>query len=75
MPLLNTAWGARVIEVERLYLDLLADYPPLRDHVHVFVSDTQGPLDTAHLLWGGEIYIAMHEEPELVHRLLDLILR
>jgi hypothetical protein len=36
-----------------------------------FCFDTQGPFDAAHLVIGDEIFYAMYDEPERVHRLLD----
>ncbi|NLS76482.1 MAG: hypothetical protein GXY76_04385 [Chloroflexi bacterium] len=73
MPELTAGLGRRVLETEQLFLGRLARYEPLRRHVHMFLADSQGPFDTAHLLWGSEIYYAMVDEPELVHQLLSLI--
>jgi len=47
--------GKRVRETERVYRDYLAEYPVLKDNIHIFLADSQGPLDTCHLLWGAEI--------------------
>ncbi|MFN0170846.1 MAG: hypothetical protein ACKV22_30875 [Bryobacteraceae bacterium] len=75
VPDMDFGWGRRVLRTEAFYRQVLDDSPPLGHHVRVFVSDTQGPFDTAHLLWGEEIYLAIHDEPDLVHALLDLITR
>ncbi len=64
--------GPRVLETERFYLRTLAQYPNLSKAVKVFVCDTQGPFDTAHLVMGHRIYTEMYDDPDLVHRLLDL---
>ena len=65
--------GARVFETERFYLDVLAEYPNLREAVQLFVSDTQGPFDIAHLVIGHRIYTEIYDDPELVHRVLDKV--
>lgn len=65
--------GPRVIETERFYLETLAKYPNLSKAVKVFVCDTQGPFDTAHLVMGHRIYTEMYDNPDLVHRLLDIV--
>lgn len=73
LPDLEAGLGKRVFETEALFMEYLARYEPIRQHVHMFLADSQGPFDTAHLLWGSEIYYSMIDEPELVHQLLDLI--
>ena len=41
----------------------------------VYPLDVQGPFDTAHLVYGDEIFYGMYDEPELMHKLLDLCCR
>ncbi len=65
--------GARVFETERFYLDTLSRYDNLARCVHVYVSDTQGPFDNAHLVMGHKIYTEIYDNPARVHRLLDLV--
>jgi len=43
--------GGKVLEMARLYRHYLDDYPPLREHVHIFPCDTEGSPGTAHQLW------------------------
>lgn len=56
-------------------LRILDDYPDLGGLIRLYHPDFQGPFDTAHLVWGPDIYVAMHDEPELVHAMLDLVTR
>lgn len=65
--------GPRVLETERFYLDTLSKYPNLSKAVKVFICDTQGPFDTAHLVMGHRIYTEIYDNPSLVHCLLDLV--
>jgi hypothetical protein len=72
VPDLNSGLGARVFETERFYAEMLADYPNLNAAVHTYVCDTQGPFDIAHLVMGHRIYTEIYDNPELVHRLMDV---
>lgn len=40
--------------------------------IHVYLPDTQGPFDIAHAVLGQEIFLAIYDEPDLVHHLLQL---
>ena len=57
----------------RLYHSKLKDYPKARRAIQIAMPDLQGPLDTADLLWGSDIFIAFYEQPELVSRFLSRI--
>ena len=65
--------GGRVFDTERFYLDVLSEYSNLREAVRIYVSDTQGPFDCAHLVIGHRIYTDIYDNPELVHRVLDKV--
>lgn len=65
--------GARVFETEHFYLEKLSAYENLSRCVHVFACDTQGPFDSAHLVMGHRIYTEVYDNPERVHRLMDLV--
>lgn len=64
--------GKRVVETVNFYKDSLAGFDNLAKCVRVFVCDTQGPFDIAHLVMGPKIYTEIYDNPERVHRLLDL---
>lgn len=73
VPDMTSGLGGRVMETERFYLDTLARYPNLKQAVHVYLCDTQGPFDIAHLVVGHRIYTEIYDDPDLVHRVLDLV--
>ncbi len=73
MPDLETGFGKQVFEMGRIYSEVLSKYPKISKYVSVYHPDLQGPLDIAELLWGGEMFYAMYDEPELVHATLSLI--
>ena len=41
--------------------------------IPIYHPDLQGPFDIAHLIWGGDIYYGVYDEPELLHDLLKLV--
>ena len=45
----------------------------LKKYVYVYHPDLQGPLDVAELLFGGELILAMYDEPDTVKALLTLV--
>ena len=70
---INAGLGGRVFETERIYIDVLSEYPNIHEAVRIYVSDTQGPFDIAHLVIGHRIYTEIYDNPELVHRVLDKV--
>lgn len=72
-PSVEAGLLGRCWETYRVYAQALADYPRLRAAVTYFHPDLQGPFDAAHLIWGPGIYLALYDDPALVHRLLDVV--
>jgi hypothetical protein len=60
----------QVVNIYRFYQQVLAEYANLRRCIHVVLPDMQGPFDNAELLRGSEIYVDLHENRELVSRLM-----
>lgn len=73
VPDLDTGYGARVFEMGQRFLDILAAYPAIGRHVHLYHPDTQGPMDVCEVVWGSEVFYALYDEPALVKAFLDLI--
>jgi hypothetical protein len=57
----------------KFYREKLNEFPPCAKAVQIALPDLQGPIDTADLLWGSEIYLAFADEPDLFNRLLSRI--
>ncbi len=55
------------------YTEKLAKYPNAQRVIQIAMPDLQGPLDTADLLWGSDMFIAFYEQPDLVDLLLQRI--
>ena len=73
VPSLDGGFGKRVFEMGEYFAEAFSRRPKLRKYVPVYHPDLQGPLDICELMWGGEMFYAMYDEPELVHRLLRLV--
>ena len=71
----NRGWCPRVVERYQFYRDTLSAYPELADVVHLVLPDLQGPLDTAELLRGSEIYVDLYTDPNLITKVLDTMAR
>lgn len=73
VPDLNGGFGGRVFAFGELCAEVFKDYPKISRYVQVYHPDTQGPLDLAELLWGGEMFYEMFDDPDFVHDVLNLI--
>lgn len=72
LPDIYNGFGKNVFEFGEICREVFEKYPKIQKYVTVYHPDTQGPLDIAELLWGGEMFYAMYDEPELVHGMLRL---
>ena len=57
---------ARGLEMMRFFRKILADEIP------VYVMDTQGPFDLAHLMLGDDLFLELYDDPPFVHHLMTL---
>ena len=73
IPNLLGGFGKKVFEFGELCAEVFAKYPKVSKYLKVYHPDLQGPLDICELLWGGEMFYAMYDEPELVHSALSLV--
>jgi hypothetical protein len=63
----------RALETMAYYREALAPYPKCTQAIHITQTDLQGPFDVAAQLWGGEIFTAFRDEPDLLRELLARI--
>ena len=73
IPDLNGGFGTDVFAFGETCAEILEAYPNIGRYVHIYHPDTQGPLDIAELLWGGEMFYEMYDDPDFVHNVLSLI--
>jgi hypothetical protein len=75
VPDLCNGFGEAVFAMGRYYSQIGERYPRIGRHVHIYHPDLQGPMDVVELLYGSELFVALVEEPELIHELLALVTR
>jgi len=59
---------ARGLEMMRYFKETMGDSLP------IYVMDTQGPFDLAHLMMGDDIFLELYDDPSFVHHLLGICL-
>ena len=73
IPDLNTGFGKDVFAFGELCRETFRSYPKIEKYVKIYHPDIQGPLDICELLWGGEMFYEMYDDPDSVHNVLSLI--
>jgi len=73
IPDLEQGLGGKVFEMGRRFCRIGERYPRIGKYVRLYHPDTQGPMDICELLWGSDLFLDVIEEPQLVHRLLELV--
>ena len=73
IPNLETGLGKKVLDAHEFYNEKLSHFEKCKKFIPVYHPDLQGPFDIAHLIWGGDIYYGIYDEPELLHDLLKLV--
>ena len=73
VPELGSPLLGKVLETMSFYKEKLSGYPKCTKAVHVTQPDLQGVMDNLHLIWGIDMFIYLHKEPQLIHGLMDLM--
>jgi len=61
------------IQTLQFYTETLAEYPVCKKAIQISMPDLQGPMDTAHLLWGNDVFLAFREDSEFLSALLSRV--
>lgn len=72
VPDLRTGYGGKVMEMGARFIEMMASYPNIREHVRIYHPDMQGPMDICEVVWGSTIFYAAYDDPPLVHDMLGL---
>ena len=72
-PDLKSGQGASVFAMAERFMAIREQYPKMREFVHLYHPDLQGPMDVCEVLWGCGIFVELVDKPELVKGLLELI--
>ena len=73
MPDLYTGFGKDVFAFGELCRDVFRAYPKIEKYVTIYHPDVQGPLDISELLWGGDMFYEMYDDPDFVHEVISLV--
>jgi hypothetical protein len=73
VPEMDRGLLPRALETMAFYRETLEPYPKCRQAIRTTQTDLQGPFDIAAQLWGGEIFTAFQDRPQLLRDLLALI--
>jgi hypothetical protein len=73
VPDLRAGQGGDVFDCGERFAELLSGSETLDRWILLYHPDAQGPVDNAELAWGSDIFLAFYDDPELVHRFLDLM--
>ncbi|MBQ2988812.1 MAG: hypothetical protein IJD59_06895 [Clostridia bacterium] len=73
IPDLRTGFGKDVFDFGELCRETFRAYPKIEEYVRIYHPDVQGPLDICELLWGGDMFYEMYDDPDFVHEALSLI--
>jgi hypothetical protein len=57
----------------KFYQEQISKYPKCKQVIQISLPDLQGPIDTADILWGSKIFLAILTEPQLVTALMTKI--
>ena len=73
VPEIDAGYSERVFEMGIIFKDIKDKYPKTGKHLHVYHPDLQGPFDVCEVVWGGDIFYALVDEPSLVKDLLEVV--
>jgi hypothetical protein len=71
----SQGWCPRVVQRYQFYRHALQAYPELASLVRLTLPDLEGPLSTAELLRGSQIYVDFYNDPDLLAKALNAIAR
>lgn len=65
----RSGWIPRVEKTLDYYQEAFSEYPNVKASIATILPDLQGPYETAGILWGSSIFLALLTAPDLVDRL------
>jgi hypothetical protein len=73
VPDLRAGLCGKVFDMAERFKDILVSRPKIAKWVTLYHPDAQGPIDTAELIWGSDIFYAFYDEIDLLKGFLDLM--
>ena len=69
----NVSLAGRALETAARFKEMIKPFPNISRFIYNYHPDLQGPLDVCEVLWGGELFTAMIDDPDLVESFLNLL--
>ncbi len=69
----SQGWCPKVIETYQCYQSVFENHPVLKQAIKIVLPDLQGPMDTAELLRGSDIYMDLYDSPAMIQQALTVI--
>jgi hypothetical protein len=73
VPDFSQGHGPSVFRIGRMYEEVFRSHPRIEAYIRTDHPDCQGPMDVVELLWGSDMFLALYDRSDLVHRLLEKI--
>jgi len=69
----DKGFSGRVFSTARLYLEMVQPYPELKEFLHYYNPDLQGPMSLCESLWGSACFMDFYDDPDSVEAALDFL--
>jgi hypothetical protein len=69
----DVSLAGRALETAARFKEMIKPYPNISRFIYNYHPDLQGPLDVCEVIWGGELFTVMIDDPDLVESFLDLL--
>lgn len=73
VPNIKSGIMGKAIDTVSFFREQLKPYPKLSKYIGSQLLDIQGTFDNANMIWGTDIYYAFYDEPDKIHRLMDIV--
>lgn len=72
-PDVRSGLGQKTIDAGHRLEELLANYPKLKKHLHLYAPDTQGPCSISEAIVGSDFYIMVFDEEDVILDFIDVV--
>jgi len=67
----NKGFAHKVFTTGEMYLESVAAYPELKQHIYGYNPDLQGPFSLCEIMWGSDMFMELYDDPDTVEAALD----
>lgn len=73
VPDVRSELCGKTLDMNRHFIEMMQPYPKVREFVHIYHPDAQGPIDICEVLCGSELFYYLYDYPELMKQFLEMI--